>query len=276
MNIFSFFTSRFSALKRKMPRCFTLIELLVVIAIIAILAGMLLPALNKAKNRAQSITCFGNLKSIGQASILYSDTYNGWIVKSDVKGDGVRKWWKNLLAPFAGFSGEVYNADGTFAMTEKVSRTKGVFYCPSVNTPESLNSHSYEYNGRGGTYNIYCYGMPFHNNGETTTYAMPGKYWRNIKDLKGKGAGDQVLFGDINDEGIDGGVGQSKMLDIWPNTTSKLTHIGRRHSGGSNMAWMDGHVDFRKNSQMMGVINTQKWGFGTVVCGYYFNMFPKP
>ncbi|WP_419645762.1 type II secretion system protein [Victivallis vadensis] len=69
-------------------RRFTLIELLIVIAIIAILAAMLLPALNKARERARSISCVGKLRQIGQAANLYAGDYDGVLPPAQITGNG--------------------------------------------------------------------------------------------------------------------------------------------------------------------------------------------
>ena len=86
-----------------MRRSFTLIELLIVIAIIAILSGMLLPALNKARDKAQAIKCLANNKQIGSAIVQYTADFEDWLPSGKFEGNS--SMWKYQLAPYVGMGG---------------------------------------------------------------------------------------------------------------------------------------------------------------------------
>ena len=114
---------------------FTLIELLVVIAIIAILAALLLPALSKAKEKAQKIQCLNTLKQFGIAAQLYAADYNDY-VPGDYFSSG--HMWANMLAPYVG--GKKF--EGADAMDEtKLDKYFGgykFFQCPGVRSPTNV------------------------------------------------------------------------------------------------------------------------------------------
>src|ERR1051326_2629835 len=94
---------------------FTLIELLVVIAIIAILAGLLLPALSRAKAKGKQASCYNNLKQMGLAMIMYADDSNGLIPR------GNEPYWWQIYIPYLG---------GTAPKLDQYGRIK-VYTCQS-------------------------------------------------------------------------------------------------------------------------------------------------
>ncbi len=98
---------------------FTLIELLAVIAIVAILAGMLLPALNQARERARSIHCTANLKQLGSAQLLYAgESGDRFIPLHYAESGGNEMRWYSTIMTYVGRTG---NASEREDMSKKVA-----------------------------------------------------------------------------------------------------------------------------------------------------------
>lgn len=213
MNMKALATSRFRS-----PQGFTLIELLVVIAIIAILAGMLLPALSKAKEKARTVKCLNNQRQFGLAMLMYVDDNNGTFPA------GIEVNSTDKIFDAGSYVAQLISYLGLDTNRINYASPPEVFLCPSDTLAINDTKCAFNYRANMHVFRKPAIGPPL----KQSAIRSPSRIMVLLE--KGKYANEfQRVASDFNNTRLK-----------W-NIEASTTRAYRFHADGNNMLAADGH-----------------------------------